>query len=175
MRARARALSPMSAMYKQLPVVQFAAETSSQSRVSTGRRIRPRTLPDVSSANSTVALPESLCDHSSPVVRRLIARPLASGSSGSITGPLATAQGPAPVPGRDTSATRKRAPTTNADDSPSFHTPLLIVPAIRLRAVVCADADKLTRHAEGWFHRARSYGLGNGPPDSVRWPRAGGV
>jgi len=107
-------LSPMSAMYKQAPVPQRPAEISSQSRVTTGTRTRPRGAPVTSTANRSVLCPESLWVQTTPGVRRLIARPLASGISGrSVL--CATVHGPAASPGRN------RTTPTSAPATPKTH------------------------------------------------------
>src|SRR5947207_794280 len=103
----------MSAIYRQSPDEQRPAEMSSQSLVGIGNFTRPRTVPLGSRAKSTAAFPESLCDHSSPGVRWLIARPLDSGRSGNNAGPETTVHGPGLSLGRMVQAiTRAPAITT---------------------------------------------------------------
>src|SRR5436190_4066921 len=104
----------MSAIYRQSPDAQGATEMSSQSRVLIGTRTRPRTAPFASRAKRTAAFPESLCDQSKPGLRRLTARPLDSGSSGIIVGPLATTHGPGAVSGGQTHMAKAMAATASA-------------------------------------------------------------
>src|SRR5512143_2694315 len=74
-------LSPMSARYRQVPWGHAPTATASQSTsFAPVMRTRPLTAPAEVSANTTGS-PESLCDQSTPGVRRLAAMPLASGNS----------------------------------------------------------------------------------------------
>ena len=59
-------------------------------------------------------LPESLCDHSRPGLRRLTANPLDSTSSGIITGPLARVHAPADGTGRPSHAATSETPSMSA-------------------------------------------------------------
>jgi hypothetical protein len=86
------------------------------------------------------ALPESLCDHSRPGLRRLTANPLASRISGIITGPTATVHGPADRTGCPSQAATSEAPSMSAAAAASgIALPLciagMITPALRGRVM----------------------------------------
>jgi len=93
-------------------------------------------------ANNAAAFPESLCVQISPGSWRLIASPLASGTSGSIAR-LITVHGPVVSFGRARRATTKKATVTTAANATSLPIPLLRIYQISYRVMLKATAGKI--------------------------------